>query len=291
MKRNLLFGILPVLMLSSCVEMSTVLELDSLTEPSDAVFTAITEIKPTTRTALSDNTNTNGCYSLFWSSGDEISISDGERLAIYVTDEDGSSTAEFRHKNGTVSNNASEYIAFYPSTITVSNMVLPSTQNYVKDNVEHFPMYAKSINKELAFKNLCGIIRLCIKTDENEKVSIASLSLSGNKGMSGSFTIGDDNEAVVDGTDGVVLNCMKPCNLSTSVTTDFNIIVPQGDYNPLKIKIRNVQGEEIRYESEEAIKVIRSEITRINLTVSKSSFNSSLETIPITDSDVEFTER
>ena len=53
MKRNLLFGILPVIMFSSCVEMSTVLELGSLTDSSDVVFTATTEIKPTTRTALS----------------------------------------------------------------------------------------------------------------------------------------------------------------------------------------------------------------------------------------------
>ena len=291
MKRNLLFGILPVIMFSSCVEMSTVLELGSLTDSSDVVFTATTEIKPTTRTALSGNINTDGCYSLYWASGDEICISDGEKSEIYATDGDYSSTAEFSHKSGTVSGNAAEYTAFYPSKITVSNRVLPSTQNYVKNNVEYFPMYAKSDNKELAFKNLCGIIRLCIKAGENEEVNIASISLSSNKGMSGAFTIGDDNEAVVDGADGVVLNCMEPCSLYTSVTTDFNVIVPQGNYNPLKIKIRNADGKEINFESEDAITVMRSEITRINLTIFKSSFNTSLETIPITDSDVEFTER
>ena len=84
---------------------------------------------------------------------------------------------------------------------------------------------------------------------------------------------------------------MEPCSLYTSVTTDFNVIVPQGNYNPLKIKIRNADGKEINFESEDAITVMRSEITRINLTIFKSSFNTSLETIPITDSDVEFTER
>lgn len=98
MKRNLLFGILPVIMFSSCVEMSTVLELGSLTDSSDVVFTATTEIKPTTRTALSGNINTDGCYSLYWASGDEICISDGEKSAIYATDGDYSSTAEFSHK-------------------------------------------------------------------------------------------------------------------------------------------------------------------------------------------------
>ena len=59
----------------------------------------------------------------------------------------------------------------------------------------------------------------------------------------------------------------------------------------MKVKICDTDGKEINFESEGTISVKRSEITRINLTISKSDFNTSLETIPITDSDVEFTER
>lgn len=59
----------------------------------------------------------------------------------------------------------------------------------------------------------------------------------------------------------------------------------------MKIKIRDTNGKEINFESEGTIRVKRSEITHINLTISKSAFETSLETIPITDSDVEFTER
>lgn len=291
MKRSLFFSFLSMYLLSSCVEMSTVLEVATTTEPSEVFFTATTEVGPLARTALTGYTNADGHYSLYWVSGDEISISDGTKSAVYVTGDDHSSTAGFSCKEGHISSSAPVYKAFYPSTITLSDMVLPATQNYVEDNVENFPMYALSTGKELAFKNLCGIIRLSIKAGKGGEVGIASIALSGSKGMSGDFTIGDDYAAVVDGTDGVVLHCAEPRGLYTSLATDFNIVVPQGEYNPLKIKICNADGKEINFESEGTVTVKRSEITRINLTISPSSFGTSLETIPITDSDVEFTER
>ena len=73
--------------------------------------------------------------------------------------------------------------------------------------------------------------------------------------------------------------------------TDFNIVVPKGSYNPLKVKVVDENGREINLESQSAIDVKRSEITKIRLTLSSSTFDSSLEMIPITESDVEFTDR
>ena len=290
MRTKFFFGITAMLLFASCeesFEMETNLEIGN---PSE-VFTATTESETSTRTSLSGYTNSDGCYSLYWSKGDAISISDGVSTAVYTTDDSYSSTAEFSKSKGSISNSASQYTAFYPSTITVSNMVLPSTQNYVSDNVENFPMCAISTNKDLAFKNLCGIIRFSLKSEENGQVSISSFSLSADKGMSGTFTVGDDNAAVVSGSDGVVLNCDEAKTLYTTSTTDFNIVVPKGEYNPLKVKICNADGKEINLVSEGAITVKRSEITRITLTLAKSTFDTSLETIPITDSDVDFTER
>ena len=109
--------------------------------------------------------------------------------------------------------------------------------------------------------------------------------------MSGSFTVGGDGAAVVAGTDGVVLSCAEPEMLYATSATDFNIVVPQGDYNPLKVKICDADGKEVNLISEGAISVKRSQITRISLTLAKSTFDTTLERIPITDSDVDFTER
>ena len=291
MKTKLFFAISATILLASCEEIfvtETNLNLN-LTEP---VFNATIEGNfSSTRTSLSDYTNSDGCYSLHWTSGDAISISDGTTSAVFTTNDDYSSTAEFTCLEGRINNRASQYTAFYPSTITSSNMVLPATQNYVSKNVENFPMRAVSTNKELAFKNLCGIIRLSLKSESNNQLSVSSIALSADKGMSGTFTVGYDNAALVSGTDGVVLNCITPELLYESYATDFNIIVPQGDYNPLKIKICDATGKEVNLVSEGSISVKRSEITRITLTLAKSTFDTSLETIPITDADVDFTER
>ena len=290
MRTKFFFGIAAMLLFASCeefYEMETNLEIGN---PSE-VFIATSESESSTRTSLSGDTNDDGCYSLYWSKGDAISISDGVSTAVYVTGDSNSSTAEFTKSEGSISNTASLYTAFYPSTITVSNMVLPASQNYVSDNVENFPMRAVSTNKDLAFKNLCGIICFSLKSEESGQVCISSIILSADQGMSGTFTVGEDNAAVVTGTDGVVLTCAESEQLYATSTTDFNIIVPQGEYNPLKVKICDADGNEVNLVSEGAISVKRSEITRITLTLAKSTFETSLETIPITDSDVDFTER
>jgi hypothetical protein len=290
MRSKIFFIIAATLLCVSCEKtfvMETELEIGSRSE----TFTATIECEPSTRTSLSDFNSNESFYSLIWSKGDAISISDGAKTAIYTTDDNYSSTAEFIRSEGSISNKASQYTAFYPSTITTSNMVLPATQNYVEDNVENFPMRAVSTSKDLSFKNLCGIIRFSLKSEEIGQISISSISLSADKGMSGTFTVSEDNAAVVSENNGVILSCGVPQSLYRSSTTDFNIIVPKGSYNPLKVKITDSDGREINLVSEEAITVKRSEITRITLTLAKSAFETSLETIPITDSDVDFTER
>ena len=290
MRTKFFFGITAMLLLASCEE-TFEMGIGNEVDKASSVFSATTESTPSTRTSLSSYTNSDGYYSLNWTSGDAISISDGASTAVYTTDDSYTSTAEFICSEGKISNTATQYIAFYPSTITTANMVFPATQNFVDKNIENFPMRAVATNKELAFKNLCGIIRFCLKSEESGQVEVSSISLSADTGMSGAFTVGDDNAAVVSGSNGVVLNCAEPEMLYTTSATDFNIIVPQGDYNPLKVKICDVNGKEFNLVSEGAIIVKRSEITRITLTLAKSTFETSLETIPITDSDVDFTER
>ena len=293
MKAKLFLSVIAMTMFASCeiVEIQEIVIEPGNLEETPA-FSAFIEGEPSTRTAISDYPNSSDCYSLNWVKGDEISISDGTNTATFVTEDEGSNSAVFTCKTGKVSNTADTYTAFYPSSITSANMVLPANRNYVKDNVEDFPMYAVSSSKDLDFKNLCGIIRFSIKSNETGSVNISKISLSSdNLGMSGEFTIDDDYAAVVKGTDGIVLTCAEAVSLYKSVETDFNIIVPKGSYNPLKVKVVNENGKEINLESQSAIDVKRSGITKIRLTLSSSTFDSSLEMIPITESDVEFTDR
>lgn len=290
MRSILFFGIAATLLLASCEEAFEPDFGNEANGPTE-VFSATTETEVSTRTSLSRETNGDGCHSLYWNSGDAISISDGINTTVYITDDSNTSSADFVRSDGRISNTAARYEAFYPSSITTTNMVLPANQNYIDGNIENFPMRAVSTNKNLAFKNLCGIIRFCLKSEENGQMTVSSISLSSDKGMSGAFTVGEDDAAVITSTDGVVLTCADAEQLYATSTTDFNIIVPQGEYNPLKVKICDGEGNELNLVSEGVISVKRSEITRITLTLAKSKFETSLESIPVIDSNVDFTER
>lgn len=291
MRTKLFFGIVSMALLNSC-ELIQDVEIPIDGETSDITFSASIENETSTKTALSDKANNYGYYSLYWTMGDVISISDGKNISMFTTESNGTSSGEFTSQKGKIDSDAPVYTAFYPSSITVNRKILPAEQNYVRGNVENFPMYAKSNTRNLKFKNLCGIIRLSLKSEKTGDIQVSSISLSAdNAGLSGCFTIGSKNEAIVDGNDGVVLICKNIVSLYSSLYTDFNIIVPAGDYNPLRIKICDADGREINLESTDKICVKRGGITRISQTLGSSSFDSSLEMIPITDSDVDFTDR
>lgn len=294
MKAKLFLGIATIGLLTSCGSDIVIQDLDSNlgTETPDVTFSATIENQTDTRTALSDYANGNGYHSLYWTKGDAVSIYDGTSTSLFTTDSDGSSSGTFTRKEGRIDSDASVYTAFYPSSITMDNMTLPVEQSYKEKNVANFPMYARSYTKELAFKNLCGIIRLSLKCTETDAVKVSKICLSAdNAGMSGRFSVGEDGAAIVQGTDGVILTCSSPIVLYKSIETDFNIIVPKGSYNPLKVKIYDAEGKEITLVSEAPVSVARSGITRIAQTLNTTSFGSSLEMIPITESDVEFTDR
>lgn len=293
MKTKFFIGIAATLLMTSCDKLFTQ-TMDITIDPfaPDMTFSAVIENQPSTKTELEDNTSGANYYILSWTKGDAISISDGENTARFTTENSGTQSAKLTLKEGVINDDAFHYTAFYPSTITPDNMELPAEQEYVTDNVKDFPMYAQSENRELKFKNLCGIIRLSLKSEESGSMKVASISLSADDaGMSGDFTVGTDGSAIVSGNNGVILACKSPVSLYKTLETHFNIIVPPGNYNPLKVKILDTENKEINLVSEGNIQVRRSGITLIRLTLNTSSFDSSLEMIPITEADVEFTNR
>ncbi len=253
-------------------------------------FTAEAETVCGTKTTLGALESSK--YTLVWTSGDKISISDGTSDAVYTTSSNGTTSASFTWKSGTLSNAASSYTAFYPSTITRTNMTLPSEQEYVENNVKEFPMYAQSSNRTLQFKNLCGIVRFDITDgDEAADYSVSAIHLScTGKGLSGQFTVGEDYAAVVSAESGVSLKC-KTAQALSSTAKSFNIIVPVGNYESLKAVVDFSDGSSRTYQADGTAKVKRSSIVRYGVTVKASELSGSLELIPIEDGDVDFTER
>ena len=135
---------LPLVSCESVITEEMTIDLNlSVTESTTPEFEAFVEdgcSGTTTRTALSNSTNSNGNYYLTWEKNDVISITDGTNSAIYKTTECGSNV-KFEKEYGRISNTAATYKAFYPSYLTPQNMELPVIQEYVVNGVKDFPMY------------------------------------------------------------------------------------------------------------------------------------------------------
>lgn len=228
------------------------------------VFTATTE-RPSTRTTLSQNGD---YYDVLWQNEDQITIVDGvSNVGIYQT----SSTtthADFTYSSGTAVTTPN-YKAWYPATVyNGGTPTIPATQTFIAGNISGSPMYAESSTESLAFKNICGIIKLNVSTSMTGK-SVASISISANEGMSGAIsniaTLATDGyTASVTGTSGVTLNCGAGVAIS-STPTAFHFAVPANTYTGLTITVTTTDGLTQTRSANTGIIVGRSSITNISL--------------------------
>ncbi|MBO4656181.1 MAG: hypothetical protein J5639_00220 [Bacteroidales bacterium] len=260
MKKIWIIAVLGIMALASC-ESKIDLPGDVSEKPvsSAAVFTATTE-SAATKTTLDDN------YNVLWQNGDLITIVDGASHAGVYETTSTTSQGDFTHSSGEVANTPS-YTAYYPSTMyNGGTLTLPAEQTYVAENISGAPMMAVSSTTSLGFKNLGGIIKLSLTTNQaGQKVS--SIALSANQAMSGPFTVSSDAAVVSSGTAGVTLNCGTE---GVAIGTDavrFNIAVPAGNYTGLSITVTTTTGasQTFTLKSDKTVVVGRSQITTINL--------------------------
>lgn len=251
---------------------------------NDAIeFTGITALTDT-RTELSP---ADGGYNLNWIQGDMIAVvgPDGEILP-YIAKTGGSPVTTFRpydpSRNFTPEDmdvddlgslnfptrapETGEYTAYYPASIV--DGTLPSVQKYVEGNVNIVPMVAVNSSDPTTFNfnQIGGIMKLCISTSESG-VRVRSIGLSANQGLSGAYTL-ENSEAMVDGTDGVTLDCGEDGVAIGSSAVPFHICVPVNSYSGLVIRIATTDGRMsvIRLKENTVYTVRRAELREINLT-------------------------
>ena len=257
----------------------------------NVVFTATTESAGATKTVL-DGNDTDG-YDVLWEVGDEITIKDADgNVGLYRTSGSGTS-ARFTFVSGTEAVTA-PFRAYYPASLYDSgsgSTVLPANRDYSANNVHESPMWAKSDDYNLEFKNICGLLRINLSTSPQlAGVKVRSISVSETVlGISGPFTIGENpsswsyNQALVsevgNGGAGVTLNCYGEGVAIGSEPTAFYITVQAGSYGQhpynkaqryLTIVVKLTDGTAQYYKSKpdgQAINVNRSQITNMNLTL------------------------
>lgn len=132
------------------------------------------------------------------------------------------------------------YTAYFPSYLyDGSTATLPSeiTEKWT-DGKFNMPMYAYSTDTDLEFKNLCGVLKITVKS--SQIATVKSISVSTDKAISGAFTVDANNAAVLtnpNNEDNTIT-----INYSNAVTTDatgkvFYVPLPAQTYGNLVIQV------------------------------------------------------
>lgn len=151
-------------------------------------------------------------YPVYWSESDVVTLN-GTAATEFVPSADGTSAAAKFKVTGLVA----PYDFLYCGVSGTSDQVsFPAVQNYVADGFDPtaMPMYASmtSVNDEVAFSHLASLLKLSF-TGENKISSVTLTAADESKSLSGSFTIGRNNN-LLNGT-------LAPASAGASLTYNF----------------------------------------------------------------------
>ena len=217
-------------------------------------FTATIESDgPTTRTQLGGDEMTK----VFWLDTDEVQI--GGAIYSVIPNTDDPSTATLKFKSGELAE--PPYIAYYPTSI--ANSCLPATQTYNGSDLSAVaPMFAYSETKELSFKNICSVLEIILKGDDDTKIKSITVEDT-EKAMSGNFILDENFNAIVDDEEskaGVTLDCGANGVALSDDGTKFYIAVPPAEYAALKITITDINDKSWSVSAKKAASMQRNNI-------------------------------
>ncbi len=204
---------------------------------------------------------------LNWVAGDEIAVYGTAGRGIYTaTPQTPATVALFDNVSGETGN--APFRAYYPTTLTTDgiHVTLPAVQTTADGSLTEFPMYAQSDDNTLAFRNLCGALKLHLT---KAGVSVSSIEVSTNTPINGQYTLRYTGVPVIDyesnGTNSTVLECENPQPIANG--KDFYIYLPHGNYTEMAFTITASDGSVCTKHSKAnvAIYITRSQYTTINL--------------------------
>lgn len=203
--------------------------------------------------------------SLNWVEGDQIAIYGTDGCGIYsATPQTPATVAVFDNVSGETGNGP--FRAYYPSTLTTDgvNVTLPAVQTTPDGSLTGFPMYAQSDNNQLAFKNLCGVLKLHLT---KASVSVSSIEVTTNTPINGQYTLRHMGVPVIyyesDGSNSTMLQCETPQSIANG--KDFYIYMPHGNYTDVEFTITATDGSVCtkRSRTDVAIYITRSQYTAV----------------------------
>lgn len=203
---------------------------------------AVFENDSTVFTAVIDHeiakTTLNDLRQVEWASGDLISIN-GKTFSAVIKNDD-HSKADFEPLSD-VSLSA-PYNAIFPAALENNGAYeFPAIQPY-KAGQFNAPLFAASEDKQLVFRNICGVVCLALKGTDK----VRSIAITANEALCGKFTMAEDGKTVNPDCTGktVTLDCgAEGAQLNEDAATKFYIYLPPQTYSAgMKFTVTNVEG-------------------------------------------------
>lgn len=199
------------------------------------------------------------CYTKTWYDGDGINqkvkwelgdtIKVNNQLLVAKELSDGDKKAYFYPADGGKLKIKSPFVAVYPHTIMEDDgkIAIPKYRRFSEENVGYYysPMYAQGESCRLLFRNICGVIGLNVKGEED----IISMRLSSDSGaMAGSVIVENGISAVSQefSNTGVEYEFEKTYKLSSGGGVIY-FAVPPREYNVIKIFMIAADGKTADY--------------------------------------------
>ena len=136
---------------------------------------------------------------------------------------------------------AAPFHAYFPAALydgTTATLPANITEEWA-DGRFNMPMYAESATTNLQFKNLCGVLKITVKSDDLASVRSIKVS-SSNCATSGKFTVNEEGAAVLitptDVSQIVTVTYTTPVE-TTAEGKVFYVAIPAQTYQDLKIRI------------------------------------------------------
>ena len=227
MKKYIFMAVAAIAVLSSCSSDND--PIMGETGKQALTFTASMEGSATRATYNS----TAKCAS--WEVGDQISING----KTYNAQSAGLTTTFKAATQGQEAEGPS-YNAYFACSSDGETATLPAQVSETWANGKfNMPMYATSDYTNLEFKNLCGVLKITVKSDQIDAVKSIKVS-SANKAVSGAFTVYRSNAAVLSDAENVSNTLTVTYEDAVATTAEgvvFYVAVPAQTYQELKIEL------------------------------------------------------
>ena len=213
-----------------------------------------------------------------WVANDQIIIygSEGSGIFTAVPHTDNPTIADLT--NGTANPGSAKYYAFYPVEIARGNhqFIMNAVQTSEDGSLTEFPMYAESDERNIAFKNIFGALKINLQSANLPAVKAIEITVSEdirNKDLNGDYTI---RQYGVSPTIRLDANGSKTTRLEMTTAQDitnghdFYIAMPHGSYVGLQIRVYDEMDNLIAtktLKADRSLYIGRSQVTNINLSL------------------------